>query len=429
MALIQFRRGSAQEWTDANPVLGSGEPGFETDTRKVKIGDGATTWQDLAYIGSYGELPDGLLPRHMVQEAPDQVTWVFELDPFDPNVAPFQVVHKSFANGGGKPANNGVWIGYNAERYLQDGSGQDGNTGWHMGLESGYHNPDDGTYGPEWYLNYVSPDGTSVPIATMRPLYVRLGEAGTNQLGDKWAHVLVDIGGDPEGVFAVSDGYVHQNHPLLFVKTKLTRLGSDNVVVDGRFLTVRPAAADTAASLVLDSTGNRVAVIAMRVAGAPAAAFVASTPNTFYIADKADKPVLVFNYGTAVTSRQVNLRSRLKVDGVIEAGGAVEPSLVTGTGSLGVRPRLVEGGNAVRGVIEFGTGPGYPRGGDAIIIQIPSTYTTVPTIVVSPNNAETAALAPYAYAIDKTSFRIGLGNTPPGGKPVGTFAVTYQIVG
>lgn len=47
--LIQYRLGTAAQWTTANPVLEVGEPGFETDTRKVKIGDGITAWTSLAY--------------------------------------------------------------------------------------------------------------------------------------------------------------------------------------------------------------------------------------------------------------------------------------------------------------------------------------------------------------------------------------------
>jgi hypothetical protein len=48
---IQFRRGKAAFWEDANPTLHPGEPGFETDTKKYKIGDGATPWRELEYIG------------------------------------------------------------------------------------------------------------------------------------------------------------------------------------------------------------------------------------------------------------------------------------------------------------------------------------------------------------------------------------------
>ncbi len=47
---IRLRRGTAAQWTAANPVLALGEPGYELDTRRVKIGDGATAWTALAYF-------------------------------------------------------------------------------------------------------------------------------------------------------------------------------------------------------------------------------------------------------------------------------------------------------------------------------------------------------------------------------------------
>lgn len=46
---IQVRRGTASQWTSANPTLASGEWGFESDTNKTKIGDGSTAWNSLAY--------------------------------------------------------------------------------------------------------------------------------------------------------------------------------------------------------------------------------------------------------------------------------------------------------------------------------------------------------------------------------------------
>lgn len=47
---IKLRRGTAAEWTASNELLSLGEPGFEKDTRKLKIGDGITLWNDLPYI-------------------------------------------------------------------------------------------------------------------------------------------------------------------------------------------------------------------------------------------------------------------------------------------------------------------------------------------------------------------------------------------
>lgn len=53
---IQLRRGTATQWTSSDPTLSSGELGIETDSGKVKIGDGATAWSSLAYFGNLEEL-------------------------------------------------------------------------------------------------------------------------------------------------------------------------------------------------------------------------------------------------------------------------------------------------------------------------------------------------------------------------------------
>ena len=51
---FKLRRGTAAEWlaspSPCGPVLAAGEPGYETDTHKLKIGDGVTAWCNLPYI-------------------------------------------------------------------------------------------------------------------------------------------------------------------------------------------------------------------------------------------------------------------------------------------------------------------------------------------------------------------------------------------
>lgn len=49
---IQLRRGTAASWTSANPVLSQGEMAYETDTGRLKIGDGLTHWVSLVYYPS-----------------------------------------------------------------------------------------------------------------------------------------------------------------------------------------------------------------------------------------------------------------------------------------------------------------------------------------------------------------------------------------
>lgn len=55
---MQQRRGTAAQWTSANPVLAAGEIGFETDTSKFKIGDGSTTWSTLSYFVDGSQIID-----------------------------------------------------------------------------------------------------------------------------------------------------------------------------------------------------------------------------------------------------------------------------------------------------------------------------------------------------------------------------------
>lgn len=45
--LITFRKGTATQWSDVNPVLASGEPGYDLTNQILKIGDGSSNWTTL----------------------------------------------------------------------------------------------------------------------------------------------------------------------------------------------------------------------------------------------------------------------------------------------------------------------------------------------------------------------------------------------
>lgn len=76
---IKFRRDTAARWEEVNPVLAEGEPGYEKDTGKLKLGDGTARWMDLNYIQS-GDLPllsqelqdhiNSLLPHIVYDDGP-----------------------------------------------------------------------------------------------------------------------------------------------------------------------------------------------------------------------------------------------------------------------------------------------------------------------------------------------------------------------
>ena len=58
---LQVRRGTASQWTSANPTLAAGEFGFETDTGKFKIGTGSAAWASLSYASSNNQFDTSIV--------------------------------------------------------------------------------------------------------------------------------------------------------------------------------------------------------------------------------------------------------------------------------------------------------------------------------------------------------------------------------
>lgn len=51
MTVIKLRRDDSVQWSMQNPILAEGEPGYELDSERLKIGDGKTHWNQLPYFG------------------------------------------------------------------------------------------------------------------------------------------------------------------------------------------------------------------------------------------------------------------------------------------------------------------------------------------------------------------------------------------
>lgn len=61
---IKLRRDTAANWTANNTVvLAAGEAGFETDTGKLKIGNGTNTWASLDYVVDLSDVHTDIIPR------------------------------------------------------------------------------------------------------------------------------------------------------------------------------------------------------------------------------------------------------------------------------------------------------------------------------------------------------------------------------
>lgn len=52
----------AANWAAVNPVLLNGELGAERDTGRLKLGDGASDWNTLGYLGGGVQRVNGILP-------------------------------------------------------------------------------------------------------------------------------------------------------------------------------------------------------------------------------------------------------------------------------------------------------------------------------------------------------------------------------
>ena len=47
--MIKFRRGTTKSWRKTKEILASGQPGYDKDKHKIKVGDGAKSWSELPY--------------------------------------------------------------------------------------------------------------------------------------------------------------------------------------------------------------------------------------------------------------------------------------------------------------------------------------------------------------------------------------------
>ena len=70
---LQLRRDEAANWTSVNPTLSAGELGVELDTGKLKVGNGTTAWNSLAYIG--------LTPTEISTAISEAIADVIDLSP------------------------------------------------------------------------------------------------------------------------------------------------------------------------------------------------------------------------------------------------------------------------------------------------------------------------------------------------------------
>ena len=76
---ILLRRGTTDEWEDANPVLAQGEPGFDVESRVLKIGDGQSPWEQLPGLMLDAEEYVAQTQAHLPDDSINAATLVADL--------------------------------------------------------------------------------------------------------------------------------------------------------------------------------------------------------------------------------------------------------------------------------------------------------------------------------------------------------------
>ncbi len=112
---IRLRRSLAADWTAANPVLGEGEAGVESDTRYFKFGTGTLAWNELPYAIGPGDLmPDavGLPDGKMLAIVDDEWVVVDAPSSGDPNAmlsTPAQLMYTYDTDEPIDPVDGDIW--------------------------------------------------------------------------------------------------------------------------------------------------------------------------------------------------------------------------------------------------------------------------------------------------------------------------------
>ena len=98
MTKIQLRRDTAANWSTNNPTPSAGEPCFETDTGKLKIGDGTTAYNSLPYQGGNS---DTTVTTDTAQTISGKKTFTNDIviNQWNDNVSPIRETHIDLSNG------------------------------------------------------------------------------------------------------------------------------------------------------------------------------------------------------------------------------------------------------------------------------------------------------------------------------------------
>lgn len=200
---IQLRRDSAANWTATNPVLAQGEPGLETDTNKVKYGDGSTAWNLLDYAaggsGGAGDFNTGFTDGvndntfHFVREQGKR-EFTFETEGYKkfeitltaPMVADINNGNLTFTDSD-TPQMADVWLTWTRENQIYFYLKGDYDIGNFSSFFSNLANPAPGVY---------VANNAPVPFAPGDQIVVKYWSEGTTYIGsnyDRYSTFIPDV--------------------------------------------------------------------------------------------------------------------------------------------------------------------------------------------------------------------------------------------
>lgn len=313
---IQFRRGTAKEWRKANPVLAAGEPGYETDTGKSKIGDGKRKWKRLDYRLDTSDLDERFIKKSTKQTEETQDVTLFRVRPKTDGWGDFKLLVSSYPNVADGSYNHAAFLGWNPDR--KHGSEKAGKPAMVIGWEDNFYDTlpnGDRNHGPEFYVEHATPDGSA---SHFRPIYMR----GSNEPGhNRWA-THFDIGTDGEGHLDVFAGKFER---ALFTVNSRRVQSTRDVVITGHNLTITPPDGQ---SIFRISSVNPTFQLAVN--NTTAWTTQALGVNTLAFSDKSSRQHLVLEHGATAATARTTVNSALAVAGPLGFYGAKPVAKPTG---------------------------------------------------------------------------------------------------
>jgi hypothetical protein len=266
---------------------------------------------DAAFTSRY-------IPKVDTQTAEGTTLPMFSIVPATAAAEPFGAVYNSFANTDAT-RNHGYFIGFNPT-LPNDLTGTASQPGLQMGFEDNYYDSvGDLHHGMEWYVQYWSPDHTSV--VRLRPFYARINRDTDAANG---CQIAFNIGSDGTGVLQVQNW-----------STNLFTVTASSTTVWTNQLALNPSAGQ--ATLLLNSVGNPVVIWSKGSVTAWSQAAISTT--VFWLLDKDGRTHAIYTSGATNAAAVTEFASSVKVDGNIGFFGTTP--VVQTAGSADVLAGLV----------------------------------------------------------------------------------------